>query len=158
MTIFLVSSTIVATGVFPAIASELNTTLSESTGTYYSQLQGGFGFSLTEVDAQLKVRSIGGTLTNLYVYVQQSSTTTLTVTSRKNGANGNLTVSVASGATGAFQDTTHSDSFAAGDLLDAQEVVSGGGIEIAMIAWQVNPASPSPASAPRGRLLSLGVR
>ncbi len=51
---------------------------------------------------------------------QASGTTT--VTSRKNGAAGNQSVSFAGAATGTFQDTTHTDSIAPGDRIDMRVV------------------------------------
>ena len=58
---------------------------------------------------------------NLATYIYSSSTTSAnTITSRKNGANGNQTISIGAGATGEFEDTTHSDSVASGDTIDIQ--------------------------------------
>lgn len=57
-----------------------------------------------------------GTLSRLQVYVSANGRGTATViTSRVNGADGNQTISVSAGATGMFEDATHSDAVAEGD-------------------------------------------
>ncbi len=69
-----------------------------------------------------------GTLSNMYCRVATNATTgSSTLTSRKNTANGNQTVSIGSAATGEFQDTTHTDSVSAGNLLSYQIINGGGG-------------------------------
>jgi len=55
------------------------------------------------------------TLKNLQVYIRSNSSTGFTFKTRVNGADGTLTVSPGSAATGWFEDTTHTDSLAAGD-------------------------------------------
>jgi hypothetical protein len=65
--------------------------------------------------AKFRIRK-AGTIRNLAINSHfNSGTTTSTCTSRKNGADGNLTVSIAGAATGFFEDTTHFDSVSAGD-------------------------------------------
>jgi hypothetical protein len=71
----------------------------------------------TESNARATMRC-AGTFSNLCVHVSTSTSTTTTWTSRKNTANGAQTVSVTGGTTGVFEDTTHSDTFASGDLVD----------------------------------------
>lgn len=55
------------------------------------------------------------TVSNLQLYLRANASTGFTWKTRKNGADGALTVSPGSGATGWFEDTTHSDSLAASD-------------------------------------------
>lgn len=70
-----------------------------------------------------------GTLSNLFARVSANArTTTSTIRSRINSANGNLTFSVTAGATGFFEDTSNSDSVAIGDLVNCA-IVTGTGTE-----------------------------
>ena len=63
--------------------------------------------------------STAGTLKNLEVVVRDNArTTATTVRSRKNLANGNQLITINAGATGVFEDTTNSDTIAAGDNAD----------------------------------------
>lgn len=79
----------------------------------------------TEANAQSLVR-VGGTLQNFQCVVNNNGRTTATTfKTRINGADGTCTVSVSAGATGLFEDTTHTDTVAAGDLL-GYAVVAGG--------------------------------
>lgn len=65
-------------------------------------------------------------LSNLRVEVTANSrTASSTFTTRKNGANGGVSVSVPTVTTGVFEDTTHSDSLVAGDTFNGC-VVPGG--------------------------------
>lgn len=78
------------------------------------------GTALTTTEANVQYRSrVTGTLTNLQIQIPSNArTTTTTFGSRKNTANGNLTISVGSTATGIFEDTTHSDSVVPTDLIN----------------------------------------
>lgn len=59
------------------------------------------------------------TASNLQVYVTANARTNdTTVKSRKNGADGTQIVTIPAGTTGFFEDTTHTDSLAAGDLFN----------------------------------------
>jgi hypothetical protein len=58
------------------------------------------------------------TASNLLCYLFSNGLATSTYTFRKNGANGNLSVSIASSTTGAFEDTTHTDSVVATDEIN----------------------------------------
>lgn len=69
----------------------------------------------TEANQKLRYRT-AGTFSGFFVSVFDNTLTAAsTITLRKNGANANETVSVGSGASGQFQDTTHTDAVAAGD-------------------------------------------
>ncbi len=50
-----------------------------------------------------------------------------TLTLRKNGGNGNQTITIPAGQTGLFRDTTHTDAVAVSDLINGQVVVGAGG-------------------------------
>lgn len=106
--------------------------------TRYVALSGGQVTSATEADLQTLVRDTL-TLDNLFVRITANATTaTSTVRSRKNAANGAQSVSIGSGATGVFEDTTNSDSLVSGDLVNAQAVVgAGGSLTYSIIGFQL---------------------
>ncbi|KKL94824.1 hypothetical protein LCGC14_1860840, partial [marine sediment metagenome] len=93
--------------------------------TTYSTLFGTSRFGSTEADTQYIFRQ-SITYRNLYCYVYYNDLQgASTLRSRKNGANGNQSVSIASGATGAFEDTVNTDDYVAGDTGNYQAVVGG---------------------------------
>lgn len=70
----------------------------------------------TETDSVRSLMRTACTLKNLQVNVSANARTTdTTYKSRKNGADGNCVVTIGAGLTGLFEDTTNSDSLAAGD-------------------------------------------
>lgn len=78
--------------------------------------------STTEANKQIILRS-AGTISNLTVFLGANSVNTATVFRiRLNTANGTSSISVASGATGEFEDTTGTDSITAGDVIALQSV------------------------------------
>lgn len=86
---------------------------------YVSLFTGSCSRSSTESSVQTVVGS-PGTYSNLYIRVTaNSATATSTFVFRKNAATGSQTVSIGSGATGAFEDTTNTDTVVAGDLVNA---------------------------------------
>lgn len=89
----------------------------------------------TEANVQLKARA-AGTIKDLEYYVSVNPrTTTCTVRSRVNGANGNQTVSITSTATGWFHDSSNSDTIADGDLYNLSLSTSTGG---GTIQWEAS--------------------
>jgi hypothetical protein len=91
---------------------------------------------------------LDGLLSNMRLGVFSNAMAgTYTVNLRKNGANTNQSVSVAAGTTGAFEDTTHSDTFTATDLLNY--MYSGGvsgSILVATIATTLRPINADPGA------------
>lgn len=82
----------------------------------------------TESDSQLKMK-VAGVSSRLRAFVLSNArTTTTTLRTRKNTANGNQTLSIGAGVTGAFEDTTNSDTLAVDDLFN-WAIVTGTGIE-----------------------------
>lgn len=72
----------------------------------------------TEATTQFTCRS-AGTLKNLFVYLSANSkTATSTFGTRIEGADGNLTISIAGAATGMFEDTTNSDTISSGNRIN----------------------------------------
>jgi hypothetical protein len=72
----------------------------------------------TESNTQAQVNN-ASTLNHFNIYISANArTTTTTFRVRKNTANGNQSVSVTSGATGSFQDTSNTDVLSANDLIN----------------------------------------
>lgn len=83
--------------------------------------------SSTEADRQIPYHT-AGIISNLRVRVTGNSTTApSTVRVRKNGANGNIIITIPAGSTGVFEDIIRSDSVAAGDKLCIQSISGGSG-------------------------------
>lgn len=87
--------------------------------THYPQIMGGLGKAVTEADAQYIAR-MDGTLSKLRAYNGTALDATLTIKVRKNGADGNQAVSWSASTTGAATDSSNTDSFVIGDLLNYQ--------------------------------------
>lgn len=85
--------------------------------SYYNCIAGTLAKATTESDCQFKNKATA-TLQNMYVFVSANSVSVATVTSRINGSNGNLSISIPSATTGALEDTTHTDSIVSGDLVN----------------------------------------
>jgi hypothetical protein len=100
-----------------------------STTVYFTiaNLRGNAGSLTSETTQRTKSRG-SGTLKNLFVFISTNTrTTTTTIKSRKNAADGNLTVSVGSTTTGIFEDTTNSDTIAIDDIIDWAIVLGSDG-------------------------------
>ena len=92
------------------------------TGTYYSTPSGvtaykTSSYNSTEANSKLRLRK-AFTVNNFATFVTGGGGGTLN--SRKNGANGNITVNLNVGSAQLVQDTTHSDNLAVGDDFDWQ--------------------------------------
>lgn len=85
--------------------------------TVYVMPTGAHGFAAIEANAQLTAR-VNGTLSNLRGFMATNSlTATMTLTFRKNGADGSQVCSWPAGTSGTVEDTSGVDSFVDGDLL-----------------------------------------
>ena len=103
-------------------------------------------FISTEADAQAKITQ-PATLADLRVFVfSNGATSDSTVRPRINGADGNLLATITGATTGAFVDTTNSDSLVADDLLCWEVEIGSGGTGTAQLASIV--ARQTPAAAP----------
>jgi len=90
-------------------------TFSTASTTRYLSLYGRALNTSTENNAKCRIRK-GGTMQKLIVFVSSNSrTTNTTFKSRKNGADGNLSVTFGNGETGVKEDLVNSDTVAAGD-------------------------------------------
>jgi len=81
----------------------------------------------TEADAAIRYRT-AGTFTNLWFYAGSNGTSSAsTLKTRKDETDGNLSISIGSGATGEFSDNSNSDVVSAGEDWDYQMINGGGG-------------------------------
>ncbi len=95
------------------------------------------GLSTTESLIQIPIPA-ACTLSNLYVNVTaNASTTDITVTVRKNGVSTAIVATITALTTGAFVDTTHSATFAAGDLISYQISASTVGVVVGSIGLKL---------------------
>lgn len=106
--------------------SRNGSTRSTGSTTYYPGTGSNTSIT-TEANTKLRMRA-GGTAQYLQIYVASNtlSGTTATLVSRLNGADGALTTTITNGATGLYEDTTHSDTIAAGDDYTTKLAITGG--------------------------------
>jgi hypothetical protein len=103
------------------------TTTATSTTVFGKYVGGAATASATETTSQQFKMKAAGTIKNLNVVVTTNGRAdATTVGSRLNGAPGALTVSINAAATGQFEDTTHSDTVVADDLVDRYVTVGTG--------------------------------
>ena len=80
----------------------------------------------SETRQQLRVRA-AGVYSKMQAFVRvNSATQAITIKFRKNGADGNQTVSITSATTGFFEDASNTDSVADGDLINARATSPAG--------------------------------
>ena len=93
----------------------------------------------TESQANVIWRT-AATISNFYVRVTSNDRASSTFRIRKNTANGNGVIVVGASATGEFEDTTNSDSIAAGDNVCYNLVTGAGGTTFiySVLAWTVS--------------------
>lgn len=136
--------------VFEATAGNKQVWAYEGPGSYnqtatptYIGING--GTATTNESQQQAMVGDSGVWSNLAVYINSNTLTLATATfrSRVNGANGNQVIAVAAGATGWFEDTTNSDTLAAGDLICVSKVGSGTGSGVATNDIQVSLWTPT---------------
>ena len=84
--------------------------------------------AFSQLEAVVKTRQrVAGKYKNLFIYVSANARTTDTVfRGRKNGANGNLIITIAGGATGLFEDTANEDSVAVDDDYNLSNTTNSG--------------------------------
>lgn len=94
--------------------------------TRYFQFSGKGTNRSDEASSQTKIVSYSGIFSQLKHHVGTNSCDgDSTVTLRKNGGNGNSTVTLTASTTGWFEDTTHTDSIAVNDLVNLALVTGG---------------------------------
>ncbi len=79
----------------------------------------------TEANAQI-VHRTAGTYSKLLAYISANGLNTSTIRLRIGGVNGNQVLSIGENATGFFEDTTHTDAIAAGNLVSLSVVADSG--------------------------------
>ena len=100
--------------------------------TRYSSISGYIAAVVVENDTKVTWRTIA-TLSNLRTYVSTNTIANAsTLTLRKNGGNGNQSVSVGAGLTGSFEDAVNTDDIAAADELNYIRI---GGAGTGSIRW-----------------------
>lgn len=117
--------------------------------TVYCQLgSGGALFETTEAYTQILIRA-SLTIRNLYLSLNSNSINgTSTCRSRKDGANGNLSVSIPSSTSGIFEDTSDSDSVASGDYANYQFVTGGNSGTLAVYSLSITLDSSTGPTRP----------
>lgn len=104
--------------VITKLAAASQAAMSTAGTTYYNQVCGQSGTGTTETSLPTPIK-IPGTFRNMALFVSSNTRLDTTTTrSRKNSANGNMIISVATLATGVFEDTTNSDTVAIGDTIN----------------------------------------
>lgn len=111
-------------------------------GVRYDAVGGYLSGTGTEADAQVLLRDTY-TLANLYVRViANAATGAVSVLSRKNGANGNQSVSIPALTTGVFQDAVNTDALVTGDLIDTLlPATADGNITYSVIGYTLQAAA-----------------
>lgn len=111
----------------PQVTVGTNASLNAGTTLYVCASSTSFRSTGTVGIVQITRRS-AGVASLLYIELSANAATgSTTVRSRKNGANGGQSMSIAAGATGEFQDTSGSDTLADGDVYNHQIIVGSGG-------------------------------
>lgn len=102
------------------------------------------GSPTVEADNQALMQHAGN-ITAIGAYVSANArTTTTTFRNRINGANGTCTFAVTATSTGLFTDTTHSDAFVAGDLMNGIYTWASGSNAIVLRNFQYTLVSTNP--------------
>lgn len=82
---------------------------------YYMGIAGNMTLNTTIQNAEITMGPAGTLLNTQSYVVTNGRSTNTTIRSRINGANGNIVIVIPGGSTGLFEDTSNSDSIAAGD-------------------------------------------
>lgn len=105
-----------------------------STTIYGPITAGQSSTNVTEANTQFKMKT-AATMNFMNLFVTSNARTTSSdVKSRVNGADGNLLVTIPGSTTGLFEDTTHSDTLAVGDLISVS-ITTGTGSGATTIAF-----------------------
>lgn len=112
---------------FWSAAVGLTQSASASTTYYMPVAIGNNRLNSTEANVETYVGA-AGTFSDIYIYVVSNGTTAAsTLRFRKNAANGNQSVSIGSGSTGDFTDSTNTDTISSGDEVALELSVGAGG-------------------------------
>lgn len=110
---------------------------STNSARFYNSLSGGIGvaYSTTEADKQVTNRC-SGSFRRLFVNVNSNTRVSdCTASFRKNGADGNQSITIGAGATGFLEDASNSDAVVSGDLINYSLLTGAGGGSISIIQF-----------------------
>lgn len=101
-----------------AVWSPTTPLLSNPTSSATTYFPLGFSVSTTATEANVQTKmNTAGTFKKMYAYIQTNSrSSTTTIGTRVAGASGSIVVSIPTVTTGAFEDTTNTDSLSSGNL------------------------------------------
>ena len=117
------------------LGSDTPTTITDNTTRFYS-VGGTCGNTATEADSKVKMRYAPTASEMILLITANTINASSTVTSRKNGAAGNQTVTVTTTATGLFNDTTHTDTLTTTDDYNFQyAATSVSGTQTTTVSW-----------------------
>lgn len=111
--------------------------------THYHPVGGATGNQTDETLVKVKWR-VAGTLKNFYAFLTVARGTVTTLRVRKNAVNGNQSLSLTASTTGAYEDTTHTDTVAVGDDVSISST-TGTGTTTGTFATQLELAPTSTA-------------
>ena len=110
------------------LGSYQSNSIALASSTRYFPIGGRLINTSTENSTKTRQR-VAGTYAKLMVYVSANArTNSTTFKSRKNGADGNLSITIGAGVTGVFEDTSNSDTVSSGDDYNVA-VTTGTGTE-----------------------------
>lgn len=102
-----------------------NTTTVNSNNNFFQLSNGWFVLRNSEASTQIVYRT-AGIISNLYVRVTANTNAgSITFRTRKNSTDGNISIPIANSLTGTFEDTTNTDTVAAGDKLNYRSSTGG---------------------------------
>jgi hypothetical protein len=111
--------------------------ISTNSSTFYLPM-GSSGVLFESTEAKVKFRAgVAGTLSHLSCHVDSNArSTTTTLRTRVNGANGAQSIAITAGATGFFIDSSNTDAVVAGDDVNMSiSTLTGGGALVIDGAW-----------------------
>lgn len=146
------------------VGADGNNAISTASSTQVAPLAGDGTHTAGGTDSVMGVTyRVAGTLKNLHVNVASNArTTTTTMRSRLNSANGALAISIGAGVTGVLEDTSNTDTIASGNLINVAFVTGTGtetlmpGLYYADFATTTNQAMYT-AAAGGGNSVAAGV-
>lgn len=130
--------------------------LSTSSATSFFALQGASP-TATEVLSQIKAIETATLSFMRAVVASNAQTGTTTVVFRKSGVTGNQALSIGTAATGAFEDTTNTDSVVSGDLINGMITLGGTGLILMDMLSMLYTGSGTPSPLTTNQLSILGA-
>lgn len=106
--------------------------------TNFPSLSGLRGGNTTEADGQCYIDTYGSLKYSYGVVQSNGRSTATTLTSRINGVNGTITISVGAGLTGAFSDSVHSDAVKPGDKVCWNHTTGSGSGTISWLIFNIS--------------------